>query len=393
MRRLILAASLFALVAGQAAAQSRPPGLRPDPTSVEAGLWRESDIMERMLRDGGRVIEDEALNAYVRDVACRVAPEYCGEVRIYVTAQPALNASAAPNGTIDVWSGLLLRASTEDELAFVLGHELSHYAENHSVEQWTNLKITMGVTMVVAMGVGAVGVYHGVDPSAFIDLAYYGGLAAIFNYSRDQEAEADRLGLQRAVAAGYDPDAGYTLWRYVREETAASDIGSVRRSESWGSAFRSHPLTTERMAALQALAGDQPDGSAEDRHRAAIRPFLGAWLRDDLRRRDFGQTLAVIDRLQAGGADFGLLEFYRGEVHRLRRDPADAELARAAYQRAVDYPDAPAEAWRELGEVSRRLGDPAAALAAFQIYLERAPDAEDRWLVEDSIVSLEGSAS
>ena len=393
MRALLLAASLLAFGAVEAAAQARPPGLRPDPTSVEAGLWGESDTMENRLRHGGLVIQDEALNAYVRDVACRVAPEYCGEVRVYVTAQPALNASAAPNGMIDVWSGLLLRAANEDELAFVLGHELSHYAENHSIERWNQIKVTMGVTMVVAVGVGVAGAYNGVDTSGFVDLAYYGGLASIFAYSRGHETQADRDGFARAVAAGYDPDAGLDLWRSVIDETAASDIPSVRRSQSWGSAFRSHPLNSERIETLETLSQGRAAGTAEDRHRAAIRPHLSAWLRDDLRRRDFGQTLHVIDRLQAGDGDDGVLEFYRGEVYRLRRQEGDQTLARIAYERAVAWPDAPAAAWRELGEMNRRLGDTAQALTAFRSYLDHAPDAEDRWLVEDSITALEGTAS
>ena len=393
MRRLALTAALAVLAAGPVLAQSRPPGQRPDPTSVEAGLWRESDEMERGLRNGGLVVEDEALNAYVRDVACRVAPEYCEEVRVYVTSQPALNASVAPNGMIDVWSGLLLRAGSEDELAFVLGHELGHYAENHTVERWTNIKITMGVTMVVAVGVGVAGAYYGVDTSGFVDIAYYGGLAAIFSFSRAQESQADEMGYLRAVAAGYDPNAGVNLWTYVISETAASDLPSVRRQGSWGSAFRSHPLNVDRIQALRALAPEGETGGAEDRHRAAVRPFLGRWLREDLRRRDFGQTLAVINRLQVGGDDYGVLEFYRGEVHRLRRQDGDVRQARDAYARAVDYPDAPADAWRELGEMNRRLGEHDAALTAFQTYLDRAPEAEDRWLVEDAISSLQGAST
>lgn len=388
MRVLSAVVVLLAFSASDALAQARPPGLRPDPSSVEAGLWDRSEEMEMRLRTGGRVIEDEALNRYVRDVTCRLAPEYCDELRVYVTNQPALNATVTPNGMIDIWSGLLLRATNEDELAFVLGHEVSHYAENHTIERWNQVKTTMSVTMAISVGVGAAGAYYGVDTSGFIDLAYYGAMAAIFSYGRGHENQADELGLARAVAAGYDPSAGVRLWQSAQAETAASDFPTVRRREAWGSAFRSHPLTSERIDNLRRLANGRTGADAPDRHRAAIRPHLAAWLRDDLRRRDFGQTLSIIDRLGASGEDAGVLEFFRGEVYRIRRTDGDLERARASYQRAIEFPDAPAEAWRELGEINRRLGDRDSALAAFQEYLERAPGADDLWLVEDAITSL-----
>ena len=58
-----------------------------------------------------------------------------------------------------------------------------------------------------------------------------------------------------------------------------------------------------------------------------IRPFLSAWLADDLRRRDYGQTLLVIERLSSLGEDLGVLNFYRGETLRQRRSDGDLGLA------------------------------------------------------------------
>lgn len=382
--RVALAIGLsLALSWSQAFAQSRPPGVRPPLSSVEGGLWAEADRAELAAKTSAQLIDDPKLHAYVKDIACRLAEEYCGDLRVYVLDRPYFNAGMAPNGYMEVWSGLLLRAADEDQVAFVMGHEIGHYAENHGLELWNQLKGGMTGAMIVGMVVPLVGTL--------------GALFAILAYSRDQENEADRYGFDRAVASGYDPNAGAAIWRALVNETAASDFPKVRKSEARGSIFNTHPLTRDRIAALDKRAagrtGAADAAASRKRLRDVIRPHLATWLRDDLRRRDYGQTLDIIRRLEVGGDDMGLLEYFRGEVYRVRRAAGDTELARDAYISAVRFADAPPAAWRELGEMHKRLGDKSAAIAAFQSYLKLAPTADDVWLVEDAIKSLQGAAS
>lgn len=376
-----------------ALAQQRAPGLVPDPTSVEGGLWGVMERTERDARNSADLNTDPALNDYVRGVACGIAPEYCGEIRIYIMDRPLLNASMAPNGYMEVWSGLLLRAENEAQLAFVLGHELGHFVENHTLEQWNNQKAWATAAMVITVGAGVAGAYYGVDTSAIGDLAYLTAVASVMNYSRSQEAEADAIGFERMVAAGLEPTAAAAIWRHQQAETRASSFRSVRQREAMGSVFRTHPLTAERIAALDAMAKDRPGGLEErERYRAAIRPHLPAWLAEDLSRRDFNASLALTERLERDGLDLGVLEFHRGQILRQRRDAGDLELARDAYRTATEYEDAPVTAWRELGDLEMRLGDPQAAAAAWRTYLDRATTADDRWIVEDSLSALEPSS-
>jgi predicted Zn-dependent protease len=174
------------------------------------------------------------------------------------------------------------------------------------------------------------------------------------------------------------------------EETAASDFKRVRTSGARTNIFASHPVDSERVAALQddlkTLPATGETGRA--RHRAAIRPHLAAWLRDDLRRRDFGQTLNLIGRLASGGEDLGVLNFYRGEAYRQRRGEGDLASARDAYLAAAAYPDAPVAVWRELGDLRRKESDTAGARTAYETYLAKAPNAEDAWIVQDSLNSF-----
>ena len=389
----------------------RPANLKPAPASIEGGIWDMSDRAEAHLRTSAERDPDAQLADYVRSVVCRIAEDYCGELRVYVVDRPFLNATTFPNGYVEVNSGLLLRARSEGELAYVLGHEVSHFARNHSLasyaKQKTNANITLaltaGVTVGAVIGMGKVASTGAPNASQTIDsisraaqslnnLIYLQGMASYFSYSRENEMEADRLGFGRVSAAGYDKSVGVNIWTELIEETQASDFPNVRKSETRASIFATHPLTPDRIKALTALgsAAAPPDREAERRYRAQIRGHLPAWLKDDLRRRDFGETLFLIDRLSGLGEDLGVLNFYRGEAHRQRRAAGDAARAVDAYEAAVGYPDAPPAAWRELGEALRKAGDRPAAVQALETYLAKAPDAEERWLVEASLKSLKG---
>ena len=98
----------------------------------------------------------------------------------------------------------------------------------------------------------------------------------------------------------------------------------------------------------------------------------------------------VLDRLGAHGEDLGIVEYYRGEINRIRRGEGDRERAIQHYTNAIAQADAPAAAWRELGEYASRDGRNDEAAAFFTTYLERAPEAPDRALVEARIGQLTG---
>lgn len=379
------------MIAAPATAQMRSPGLVPEADSVEAGLWGVMDRAERDARNSAERNDDPELTAYIHGVVCHAFPEYCRELRVYVMDRPVFNASMAPNGYMEVWSGLLLRVESEAELAFVLGHEAGHYVENHSLEQWNTQKGWATAAMVITVGAGVAGAYYQVDLSGVGNIAYLAAASSVMSYSRGQEGEADRIGFERAAAIGYDPAAGGRLWRNLQRETAASSFASVRRREASNSIFRSHPLTADRIEALDALAADAPEAGRieRERYRAAIRPHLAGWLAAELNRRDYGGQLELTARLERLGEDPGLLAFHRGEIYRQRREAGDRERARDAYLAASAYPDAPVAVWRELGDLQARLGDPEGARDAYEIYLERATAADDRWIVEDSLASLQ----
>src|SRR5262245_24840551 len=82
---------------------------RPDLASDEGGLWALMDREETRLRRSPFRLRDDALNRYLQDIVCRLAGEHCPDIRVYAVRTPYFNASMAPNGMMQVWSGLLLR--------------------------------------------------------------------------------------------------------------------------------------------------------------------------------------------------------------------------------------------------------------------------------------------
>lgn len=395
---LVLAATTLVQPLPAQAQVAPPPGLETD----AEGLWEQANTAEREAKASGALISDPALNTYLREVMCKVAAERCGEIRLYVMDRPAFNALMAPNGYSEIWSGLLLRARDEAEVAFVLGHEATHYDEAHSIAMLRTVRARANRAMVAGVVIAVAGAAAAANSpnnagsildasSVLSDAVYLGTLASVFGFSRENEEAADHEGFERALAAGYDPTAGETLWQSLVAEVAASDYPAVRRSLARNSVFATHPVTAERIAALRAQAeakGTVAGTREAARYRAAIRPFLVRWLRTDLRRRDFGQTMHLIARLRDDGEDLGVLSYMEGEVYRIRRQDGDQARAKSAYSAAITHPDAPADAWRELGVLERRAGNLAAAREHFGTYLARAPNAPDAALISEELQSL-----
>ncbi len=398
----------------------RKPGDKPVAGSLEAGIWTASDKAEQQARTSGERDNDPALNAYVSGVLTRITGPFSGDVRAYVMDRPFFNASMAPNGYTEVWTGLLLRCQTEDELAFVLGHESGHFRHNHVIKTYQAAKsgqdAALAATFLLAVAAAGASAnatsYQQLSQinnitSGLIDVVYLGALAAYFSYSRETEGQADAYGLIYMRQAGYFPGAAAQIWRERLDETAASDFEKVRKSPARINVFGDHPLETARVTALAAQDKAANHGAESTRsdadakaarlaYREHIRPYLGAFLKDDLRRQDYGQTIFIINRLSIDGADLGVLDFYKGEAYRLRAktgpDGSDLENAVQAYKAALAAPDAPKETNRQLGEVLRRLGDNKEALDALNAYLAAAPTADDAWIVQDEVDTLAKSA-
>lgn len=344
------------------------PGHRPPPDTDEGGLWGLMDRAERDLKTSRFVVRDRALNAYLREVVCRLGKDHCPDLRLYVVRTPQFNASMAPNGMMQVWTGLLLRCVDEAQLAAILGHEMGHYLRRHTLERYRDArdKSNFGAFLSLGLAVAGVGLAGTVANLAL--------LASTFAYSREQEHEADRIGLELMAKAGYTRIAAAEVWEQLIAELAA---GTVERSQSV--LFATHPEPEERLGALRAAAAKA--GGAEERglerHRTGLAAVRELIVRDELSLRQYGRSEVVFDRLLAQAPGDGLLWYGKGEVYRLRAEPGDLARAMEAYARALESREAPPDTHRSIVMVELKQGDKARAQAALDAYLRAKPDAAD----------------
>ncbi len=338
----------------------------------ERGLWMQVDDSERRLKASNFVIRDTALNAYVRRVFCRtVGEKECAGVRIYITRTPYFNASMAPNGMMQIWSGLFLRARDEAQLAAVLAHEYTHYRERHSLRLFRNIKNkTNAIAWLSFVPFGAV--------------AQLGLLGSIFGFSREMEREADTGSVKALATAGYDPAAASAIWGQMLAEFDATAAERKRKRRSEGGMFASHPPSVERMTELKAQAaalptgGERRTGAAE--YRAALAPFWADFIDDQIKLNDFGATELLLGQLANEGWTGNLL-FARGELYRSRAAVGDFEKAASFYRGAIEAGNAPFEAHRGLGMSLLRSGNTPDGQAALKEYLRLRPEAKDKAMI------------
>lgn len=373
--------ALSALAGGAIGAPWNSPArfTRPVEETEEGGLWALMDREEARLKRSAFLIRDKGLNEYVRGIACRLAGDHCPDMRVYLVRTPVFNASMAPNGMMQVWSGLLLRTANEAQLAAVLGHEIGHYLSRHTLDRLRDVKsrAAFGQFLGIAFAAARLG---GVG-----SIAQLGVLAGLFSYGREQETEADRIGLDLMTRAGYAPAEASTVWTQLLDEIKG-DAVSKEDYASRSVLFASHPPIEERQRILAeaAAALGRPEASflGAEPFGAALAPFRTLFFEDELRRRKYGETLVLLARMQKTPASDGELEFYRGEVHRMRNEKDDLDQALRAYRQAETMPGAPPELYRSEGFVLRQLKQEAQAGSAFRRYLELKPAAADAELIQ-----------
>jgi predicted Zn-dependent protease len=332
---------------------------------------------EDELKKSRAVVQDKALNDYVREVMCRVAGDHCADIRLYIVHTPYFNASMAPNGMMQVWTGLLLRSQNEAQLAAVLGHEIGHYLERHSLQRWRDIRTKTDIMAFAGLGLGAAGL------GSVANVGQIAMLASIMSFSRDNEREADEIGLDLMTRAGYAPIEASKVWEQIVAEKAADKDKKDGLGELF---FGSHPASEERAETLRAKAVGRPGEAYSVRYRDKVAGIRRMLLEDELKLRQYDRTLVVLKGIAAEKED-GEVAFYTGEVHRLRDGNGDREEARKTLERALEFADCPAEADRSLGLIHRRDGSQEAAAASFRRYLERRPDASDRAMIMSYIGS------
>ena len=200
----------------------------------------------------GNVNKDPQQTERVRGIAKRLipqtavfrkdAPEWKWEVNVLTS--PEVNAWCMPGGKIAVYTGIIEKLSiTDDELAAVMGHEISHALREHGRERASQQAAT-GVGASLA-GVVADIFLPGSGQLATAGAGAAGQLAYNLPYSRLQETEADRMGVELAARAGYDPRAAIALWQKMAKLSSGGAPPQI---------LSTHPSNDTRIKDLEVFA-------------------------------------------------------------------------------------------------------------------------------------------
>ena len=245
-----LAASVLAIGAATAgAAQSTKTRAISQGSASQAAQQHPQIVQEFGGEEGG------ARGAYVRQVGAKVSARTniqggANAFRITTLNSPVMNAFAVPGGYLYITRQLLGLMNDEAELASVLGHEAGHIAARHSKERQRAgiLSQILSVGAAIVTGSGQLG-----------QLAGQAAQWLFLSYSRNQEFEADALGVQYIAGAGYDPTASASflasLGAATSLESRAAGRSDERSTPSWA---RTHPLSEDRVR--RATANAQKSG-------------------------------------------------------------------------------------------------------------------------------------
>ena len=360
----------------------------------ERGLWQSFERLEEALASSDQLLDAPELLDYTSGVVERLVGRPVPDLRIYLVRDAEFNATMAPTGMMVVHSGLLARMRNEAQYAAVLGHEAGHYFRKHSVEGHRSRRTKAAIGAFVSAGAGAMAGYsslQGIDGRSWIDLAASinaGLLESMFRFNREQEVEADAFGLAMISKAGYEPASASEIWRQLIEERQQSAAERGRRYRpSALNAYSTHPPEASRMRDLSETADmirleppSQGFTDGRDAWRRVIGPYQFKLLEEQVKLNDPGASLYLIESLGRDGWT-GTLRYAEGEVYRLRNGEGDALRAASSYASAIEYADAPAEAWRAHGYALVKSGQRTAGQQALRRYLEASPSAKDAAMV------------
>jgi len=243
MRRALASCLVILLTALAAACTTSPLGRSqlafvPEPQMTQMGVEAFQQI-----RDETPVSKEARANAYVRCVADAITSELTGpgaktawEVVVFDDDQ--VNAFALPGGKIGVYEGLLGVAENQHQLATVMGHEVAHVLAHHANERVSTAMAAEGAMRAVEVLAG------GPSPGQRRLMAALGlgaQVGIILPFGRDQESEADLLGLDLMAKAGFDPRESVDLWQNM----------SAAGGEAPPEFLSTHPAHQTRIQNLQ----------------------------------------------------------------------------------------------------------------------------------------------
>ena len=238
---------------------------------------RLGEAFMREIRARLPLVDDPGVEEYVDSVGRRLAAatDTSGQpFHFFVVAADDVNAFAGPGGYIGINAGLITSTDSEGELASVIAHEMAHVTQRHIARRFeqqerSSIPVFAGIVAAIVLGTQSPDLGQAAAAAALGS-----AVQTTLNFSREAEQEADRVGLQSLVRAGYDPRA---MPAFLEKLQSAQRY--ARKAPEY---LSTHPLTTSRIADLQARAEQAPAQGHEDSLRyLLVKAKLEVLSRDD----------------------------------------------------------------------------------------------------------------
>jgi predicted Zn-dependent protease len=344
MGRLPLSRLLTALLCAgltlSASAQDKDVRL-PDLGSSANALISPQEAQEygasmlRQMRALDMVVDDPMLDDYINDLGYRLvagSEKPKDHFAFAIAKDPVINAFAAPGGYIVVNSGLVIITDSESELAGVMAHEIGHITQNHLQRAFEASKKDTPLMALVLLGAIVAGAGAGAGDAA--GAIMMGGQGLLMqrqiNFTRKDETEADRAGIQTLANAGYDPNAMASFFGRMEDTMRVGSGGDLGDVPSF---LQDHPVNQSRISDAKARAGaliaqqkQRPSGSTLDKTQweKSTAPILyvkdPTTLSSGVHQRDLDTYLLMRERVRVLSGDALQLSTYYASNLQTHRD-------------------------------------------------------------------------
>jgi predicted Zn-dependent protease len=343
----------------------------PDLSSPENGIASKQELYEvgysvmMQMREQHTLLNDPETSEYIQGIGQRLASQSTdggGYFHYVVPVTDEINSFAVTGGWVFIFTALITDTHTESELAGVMAHETAHITQNHvlrGIENQKQASMTALAGMLAAILLGALGGGGGDAIEGGIIASQ--GLAAQqqIDFTRSEEEEADRIGIQYLAAAGFDPEGLADYFERTMRETSVQD--------GWVPAILiNHPTDADRIAEARARAAQFPpvaNTSSPDYYLIRERVRVLTAPGDEDIQRVYAQKIA--------DGDHSLGTVYGDAVALIQDNKASQAVP--ILKKLIEQHGDLHDLYATLGQAQTKAGDMKDALATFRLAMELFP--------------------
>ena len=370
MKNVALIIAVCCLVAGCATSRPIPVCQTLTASEEEQMLWRRAQEEQDAIDGSGLLYQDTEIENYLNQIAEKLQTNSISadiSFQIKVIKDPKLNAFALPNGVIYIHTGILARMENEAQLAALLAHEMTHCTHRHSLKTLRNIKDRTQAKSATIRELAQL-------------LGITGSIASINGYTRELETEADRVGLDLAVKANYDPNEVLKLFELLKLE---NEIEGVEEPYFLGT----HPKVQQRIENVNRWLAEKNRGKIKGskntiKFQSRMSRLMLENARLDLRQGKFFIAQSTVKKYLSVNPDDAQAYFLLGEIFRQRGWKNDSVAAINNYEKSISLNPSFAESHKAMGLIHYKDGEKRRAKKYFESCLLLSPNTADKAYIQ-----------